>query len=248
MLLFFDESFRKSLAYHQRTFGVLAGIAIPEKEYRRVAEDMYNLKLKHLGPEFAQNKEIKGKEILKNYVFRLEEKGIRSKNLDLARDILQYLSSKHLYTFGCVCFEKRLQGFRCNDVRALDMTFRYIFERIDMFMKIKYPNQLAKIIFDDREYGINQLNSTAITNFFQRSPRGLSMDSIIKTPFFAISQAQNIGLQLADFVTTVIGLRFCSHPYIQSYFSLLGKCFFFYRLESGVQVSSLKVIRGLVSE
>jgi hypothetical protein len=120
--------------------------------------------------------------------------------------------------FGCVCFEKQLQRFQVDDVKALDKTFRYIFERIDLFMKIYHPDEMAHLIFDDRDYGINQKNSEAITNFFQRSAKGLAMDSIVKTPFFAISQSQNVGLQLADFVTTVIGLRFSSHEKIKPFF------------------------------
>ena len=140
-----------------------------------------------------------------------------------------------------------MQKFQCEDVRALDMTFRYLFERIDMFMKTKHPERMAKLVFDDRDYGINKQNAEAITNFFQRSSRGLSLDSILRTPFFAISQSQNIGLQLADFVTTVIGLRFSSHPQGQRYFQKLQACFFTYEFQ-GHRVSSLKVLRGKAAE
>ena len=34
-----------------------------------------------------------------------------------------------------------------------------------MFMKIEHPERLAKLVFDDRDYGINQKNAHAITNF-----------------------------------------------------------------------------------
>jgi hypothetical protein len=74
---------------------------------------------------------------------------------------------------------------------------------------------------------------------------GLSLDSIIKTPFFAISQAQNVGLQLADFVTAIIGLRFASNPLVAPYFSELKKCLFSYEnVETDTVINSLKVIRG----
>ncbi len=72
---------------------------------------------------------------------------------------------------------------------------------------------------------------------------GLSLDSIVKTPFFAISQAQRVGLQLADLVTTVIGLRFASHPQARPYFDMLKRCFFTYE-EHGRRRSSLKVVSG----
>lgn len=226
--------------------GALCGVAIPEKQLHRVADDVFRLKLKHFGNEFAREGEIKGKDLLKNYAFKLEASGIESRNLALARDLLNYMQAKGLHVFGCVCFEKGMQKFQCEDMRALDRTFRYVFERLDMCIKIKFPDRMAKLVFDDRDYGINKKNSEAITNFFQRSALGLSLDSIVKTPFFAISQSQNIGLQLADLVTTVIGLRFSSHPEITPYFEILKRCFFSYQ-ERGRWINSLRVLRGSVT-
>lgn len=53
---------------------------------------------------------------------------------------------------------------------------------------------------------------------------------MIRTPFFAVSQAQNVGLQLADVVTTVCGMRFAGQREIDPLFRLLGKCLSRYRL------------------
>lgn len=244
MLFFFDESFRNSLHHEGVTLGALCGVAIPEHELARVTADVYQLKLKHFGMEFAKDHEIKGKEILKNWVFRLAAKGQPSVNLAFANDLLEYLVAKKIWVFGCVCFEQEVQQFQCEDMTALDMTFRYLFERVDMFMKIKHHKSMAKLVFDDRDYSINRKNSEAITNFFQRSAVGLSLDSIVKTPFFAISQSQNIGLQLADFVTTIIGLRFSGNPQINPHFTLLKKSIFTYDNEEGIRISCLKVMRG----
>jgi hypothetical protein len=244
MFIFFDETFRQSLSDHKRPFGALCGIALPEKNLHSIAHDVYLIKYKHLGAEFAKDSEIKGKDLLKNYVWNLEEKGLQSRNLELARDLLSYIVTKRFYIFGCVCFEKEIQKFKCEDVVALDMTFRYIFERVDMFMKIEHPQKMAKIVFDDRDYGINKVNSEAITNFFQRSIQGISLDSIVKTPFFAISQSQNVGLQLADFVTTIIGLRFSSHPKIKPFFDAVRQRCFYYYQDKGKTISSLKLMRG----
>lgn len=243
MLIFFDESFRESLRYRDVSLGALCGVGIPEKQLTRVADDIYRLKLKHMGADFARGGEIKGKELLKNYVFNLASRGIKSKNLALADDLIEYIVSKKLPVFGCVCFEKELQRFQVDDVSALDKTFQYLFERIDMWMKIYHPDEMACIVFDDRDYGINQKNSEAITNFFQRSAKGLSLDSIVKTPFFAISQSQNVGLQLADLVTTVIGLRFASHRHIEPYFTGLKKSIPTY-VDNGWPKSCLKVMRA----
>ncbi|MDQ6940166.1 MAG: DUF3800 domain-containing protein [Verrucomicrobiota bacterium] len=243
MLIFFDETFRDSLSRQGTSFGALCGIAIAEKDLHRIATDVFQLKLKHFGSEFARDGEIKGKELLKNYVFRIQQNGGVSKNLRFATDLLHYLKAKHLTVFGCICFEKKLQKFRCEDMSAMDVSFRFLFQRIDMFMKIKYPERLAKLVFDDRDYGINQKNAHAITNFFQRSSLGLSFTSIIQTPFFAISQSQNVGLQLADFVTTIIGLRFASHPEIHPFWHLLRDTFFSYQAGPNFWVNSIKVMR-----
>lgn len=243
MLIFFDETFRKFLRQPSISLGALCGIGIPENELSRVAYDIYQLKLKHMDVEFARNQEIKGKELLKNYIFRLAANGIQSRNLALADDLIEYIVSKNLPVFGCVCFEKRLQRFQVADVKSLDKTFCYLFERIDNFMKLHRPDDMANIVFDDRDYGINQKNSEAITNFFQRSARGLAMDSIVKTPFFAISQSQNVGLQLADFVTTVIGLRFSAHEQIKPYFAEMRQAIPSYP-DNDRLISCLKVMRG----
>jgi len=251
MLVFFDESFRQSRSSHKRAFGVLAGVAIPEKDFHRVSTDVFQLKLKHFGHAFASEKEIKGKDLLKNRVFEHLRMGDKRPNLYFTEDLLQYLESKRLPVFGCVCFEQGIEAihrFKCTDVRTLDITFRYLFERVDMFMKIEHPNQLAKLVFDDRDYGTNHPNSAAITNFFVRSPHGLALSSILKTPFFAISQAQNVGLQLADFVTSIIGLRFESCLHIQPYFDSLKRCIYNYTDNRGRRISGLKLLRGRSSQ
>jgi hypothetical protein len=113
----------------------------------------------------------------------------------------------------------------------------------------KLPEPAAQVnygkcqVFDDRDYGINKKNAEAITNFLQRSSFGLAMDSILQTPFFAISQSQNVGLQLADLVTAVIGLRFSSHRPIEPHFAKLRQCIPYYKTNEGHMTSCLKVLR-----
>jgi hypothetical protein len=244
MLVFFDESFRTSVTQPEKSLGILCGVAISEKQMYRVAADVFQLKLKHLGAQYAREKEIKGKELLKPYTFKVEAKGITSKNLALASDLLDYIVSKNLAIFGCVCFEDGLRAFRCEDVRALDKTFRYIFERVDVYLKREHPDRMAKLIFDDRDYQTNRQNAEAITNFFMRSPAGLALDSIIKIPLFAISEAHNIGLQLADVVTTTMGLRFAGSQEVKSYWDKLKPAIYRWPTESGKMGSGLKVLRG----
>lgn len=244
MLIFFDESFRDTSTHPVRSTGTLCGIAIPEKVLHQIVVDVYQIKYNNLGEHYAKEKEIKGKDLFKNFVFNLEAKGTKSKNLLLANDLLDYISSKELKIFGCISFEQNSQAFQCQNVIALDKTFRYLFERIDVYMKKEKDSCLAKIIFDDRGYSINKLNSEAITNFFVRSPQGLAMNSIMKVPLFAISQAQNIGIQLADFVTSIISLRFSGEKKIDPYWKKLKPCIYRWKHENGITNTSIKVIKN----
>ncbi len=242
MLIFFDESFRKSESDPAVTLGGLCGIGIPERQFAIVSQDVYQLKYKHFGADFARDKEIKGKALLKNWAFKLQAKGQKSHNLDFASDLLAYIVAKHLPIFGCICFEKDMQKFQVDNVIALDRTFKFLFERVDTFMKRQHPGEMACLVFDDRAYGINHKNSTAITNFLQRSSAGLAMDSIVRTPFFAISQAQNIGIQLADFVTAVISSQFAGNQNVTSYYERLKKAVPHWQSVDGHHVTGLKVI------
>ena len=194
--------------------------------------------------EIARKMEIKGIEIFKNFAFKLEQRGIKSKNLSFASDVLDYISFKKLYVLGCVCFEEELHNFKCEDVRALDKTFVFLFERVDVLMKREFPDRFAKLIFDDRGFQINNTNSEAITNFFVRSPAGLALTSVIKTPLFAISQAHNIGLQLSDFVNYIIGSKFSGDVRLEPYWKKLKKSFYTWDGGTGFRGSSLKILRG----
>jgi hypothetical protein len=244
MLFFFDESFRQSETNPNIKLGALCGINIPESNFTEIANDVYKLKLKHFGADYASEHEIKGKELLKNFVFKLESRGMRSRNLEFSQDLLEYIRVKGLKVFGCVCFEQGIQDFKADDSAHMDRTFLYLFERVDMFMKIHHPKDKAILVFDDRDQGINGANATAITKFFQRSASGIAMDSIIPTPFTAISQAQSVGVQLADFVTAIIGIRFSGGHHIKPFFAALRPSIFEYKNDYGTWTSGVKVMRA----
>jgi hypothetical protein len=249
MLIFFDESFHNSRRDPAVSLGALCGVGIPEEQMTQIAMDIYALKYKHLGAQFASDGEIKGKELFKPWVFKLAQRGIASQNLRLGADLIDYIVGKRLPVFGCVCFQKDLQRFQATDVMALDDSFRFLLGRVDTYMKRERPDDLACVVFDDRNNGINARNAAAITNFFQRDVRGLTMDSIVRTPFFAISQAHNVGLQLADLVAAIIGLRFSSNRSIAPYYAKLRKAIPSWPSgREGFRVSGLKVMRELNDE
>jgi hypothetical protein len=163
-------------------------------------------------------------------------------NLALVEDVVRYLKKSKLPVFGTVCFEQGANEFKCNDVTALHRTFSHLFERIDICMRIRNNYEMAQIVFDDRDHGTNAKNATTITNFFRRSKFGRKLDRIIDAPLFGISQAQNVGLQLADLVTTIIAMRFEEHPNGVEFYKLLEPAIFHWEDPKGVHHSGLRVI------
>jgi hypothetical protein len=76
------------------------------------------------------------------------------------------------------------------------------------------------------------------------APRlGRGYDTILRTPFFAVSQAENVGLQLADVVTTVVAIRFEGDRRVQPLWRIFhDDTLYTYQLGS-VRHTTLKVFR-----
>ena len=240
MLIFFDETFRKHRA--GTSFGALCGIAIPEELFGTVIVDVYHLKHGSMGEQFAKERELKGTKLLKNRNLTLLQSGSRRPEVDLVFDILRYVRRQKFVTFGVVCFRAEFRTFRCADPHSLELPYRALFERIDSYMKREYPDRMAKVVFDDVDFSANANRAESITNFFNRTAIGRGFDQIIRTPFFSVSQAQNVGLQLADVVTTVYGLRFQGDARVKPLFDILKSTIYRYRLGSSA-ASTLRTLR-----
>jgi hypothetical protein len=184
----------------------LSAVQFKSHDFNDCSKEIFALKVKHLGFK-SSDIELKGKELLKNYLFKLEERGIRSRGLNLVRDVLQYTKSCGVQFFASVVFAKEEIDLSCADANQLERPFFFLFERIDLFMKENHPGLMAKIIFDDRGVQLNKCISKSVSNFFHKSRTGQSFDTIIKVPFFAMS-SENIGIQVADIGAYIIGARF----------------------------------------
>ncbi|GEM_PF-2150483 len=203
MLIFIDESWQSSEKRPDRKVGVLSAVAIHSRDFNEYSCQIWNLKVKHLGPRCGDI-EIKGQEIFRNYLFRLEWKGIRSRQLDLARDILEYAETHGAKAFASVVLDQREVDLACADDKLLERPFFFLFERINFYMQENYPDLVANLVFDDRGNRQNQKISKSVSNFFHLSSAGQEFDRIIKAPFFAIS-SENIGIQLADMIGHLVG-------------------------------------------
>jgi hypothetical protein len=205
MLFFIDESWQLT---HDGKYkaGVLSALQIKSHDFNECSKQIYNFKIKYLSWR-AGEIEIKGKDIFRNYLFGLESKGIQSKELNLARGILNYMQTMGVRLFASIVFSKEELDLSCANVNQLERPFFFLFERIDLFMKENYPGLMAKLIFDDRGIQFNKKISKSVSNFFHKSSIGQQFNTIIKVPLFAIS-TENVGIQMADVVAHILGARF----------------------------------------
>lgn len=148
MLFFIDESWQ-TIREGPMKIGVLAAASIKSHDYNACSRQLFELKLKNLGPK-AGSLEIKGREVLKNYFFNLEDKGVPSHQLNLVRDILSLMKQLDIKLFASVVLSKTEADLACADVDLLERPFLYLFERVDLYMKENHPGLMAKLIFDDR--------------------------------------------------------------------------------------------------
>ncbi len=240
MLVFLDETFRT----HKRTgvpFGALMGVGIPEDAYSAFQRDWFGLCKPYFGSVLKEEHPVHGKDLLTATTLRLMAERGYTAHWSLAEDILNDACRRGFRVFGVVCFRSEFQSFVCADESKLDLTFRYLFERIDRYMRQQFPGRFAKMVFDDRGFATNVKNGRAANNFFLRSPVGMSYDTIIKTMLHGVSK-NNVGLQLADLVSTVVGMKFQGTTGIDPLWQRVHRMLYKARVGE-ISQSSLKVIR-----
>lgn len=242
-----DETFRfaENENGQKIPFGALCGVGIPIASYSRIANAVFRLKLEFMGKEYAEEKEMKGKKLLAPRTFRLRDENPQNiqKNILFVERLLDILEKNKLYVFGCVCWDMQMSQFACRDDKMLDLTFKSLCERINMFMKREYPEKKAIIVFDNRDAGTDEKNARSVTNYLVRSNAGKRMrSSILEVPMFAISQANNVGLQLADIVATIIGIYAEGSYCIDDLYHKLHRRFYTWKDNYGKNMTTLRWI------
>ena len=165
--------------------------------------------------------EIKGAELLGNATFKSIEKQGFSYQYNLAEELLQFTIRARYPIFAVVCFDPGFHSFACRDEALLDRTFKCLLSRVNRYAECCNSGAIVKLVFDDRTHTINRDNAKAITNFLVKSPVGRGYTNILPYPFFAVSQAHNYGLQLADVLVTVIAKHFAGDKRIDALWNLL---------------------------
>ena len=245
MLVFMDETFRDAITPNGDSipFGALCGVGIPINAYSRVANAVFKLKLNTMGKEYAEEKEMKGKKLLSPRILRLKEENPEQPqtNIRFVSELLNILKKNKLPVFGCVCWDADMRKFSCRDDKVLDITFKAVCERINMYMKRECPDRKAIIVFDNRDMGTDERNAKAMTSYMVRSGAGRGMrSSILEVPLFAISQAYNVGLQLADIVTTIIGIHAEGNNKVEDLYNQIHEQLYSWKDNYGRGMSSLR--------
>jgi hypothetical protein len=241
MLLFLDETFRRN----DRTgaqFAALCGIAVAEPVFPSFLDGVYRIRRPYHGSVLDAEDELKGKIILNRSVLDARDRDGASTKWSMAEDLIHFAHRSRIKVFGVVTFDQASTTLVCDNPRALDQPFRKLFTRVDRYMKVEHPGVYVKVVFDSRQDTQNRKNSEAITNFLTRSTIGGTYDSIVRVPFFGVSQAQNYGLQVADLVTTVIGLKFSGESRVDPLWHVIQRML--YRTTLGDRrISSLALIK-----
>ena len=82
---------------------------------------------------------------------------------------------------------------------ALRLTppYRLLIERVELYMRRTEPNGLAKMIFDERNLGVDAAISRCFRSFIHATGEGRSWRHILDVPFF-VASAITPGIQVAD--------------------------------------------------
>ena len=113
MLIFLDETFRElDRGGEKHKFGAMCGVAIPIGDYTKIANTIYKLKLQHLGKDYADNSELKGKNLLSRTSFKQHEMYPEgSTNVKLIESILQFLKKSKIRYLGVSVLTKPCKVF-----------------------------------------------------------------------------------------------------------------------------------------
>jgi len=242
MLVFLDESFRRNTR-NNADLACLCGVGVPEPTLPDYLQAVYEARKGYHGVVLGEDDELKGKYLLNRPVLNEMDKRGYSYKWNLVEELLQVSLRHDVIVFGVVNFDPRWRTLVSADETSLDQPFRRLFQRIDSCMKRQHVGQYAKLIFDNRQHAQNAMNSRAITNFLTRSTLGSSFDTIIKVPFFGVSEAQNYGLQMADIVTTVVSLKFAGERRIDPLWRLIKRMLYRYEVD-GRGFTTLAVLRA----
>lgn len=196
MLFFVDESYKPTSHPNPKT--TFAGVMLREEVMRAVETDLFNLKRRFLKVAQPWEKELKGRLLL-------SRRHIESpKNRELVEELL-FLCRLHDIVPFAVVQDGTIR--LASQADLLPDLYRGILWRADTFLKQKYPQRMAVVIFDRIDRETAKKTAISFNNFMFRHRWGQGYTNLVVTPLFANSIITP-GLQIADVIAYCVNERY----------------------------------------
>lgn len=195
MWCFVDESWQSGKT---EEVGVLASVFGPQSEFSELDRELFRLRRKYYGVEHAKDlrRELKGSDLFSNASFKYQKSGY-SKNLSLARELLEWTATREIKLVGITVYGNTRPPLLAPHSKLLTQPFRELCIRLLAYSAEHKPSHL---IFDQR-IGVQEEISIAVCHYLAgiHGPRRM-----IPHPFIGVSNVWP-GLQLADIVAHILG-------------------------------------------
>lgn len=211
---FIDESWHESKTEH---VGVLAAVVCSWSTHEKLSHEMFRLRRKYFGEAHArdQTRELKGRELLSKASFKHVVAHNFSKNLTIAREILEFAHDQNIRISAGAFYGDKQPPLLSSNPKLLAPPFRELCVRL--WSHLAAPGH-AHIVFDQR-LGAQEGISIAMHNYLA----GLTAPHrLLPLPLVAVS---NIcaGLQLADIVAYIIGRHSAGDDNFRSWYKLVSR-------------------------
>ena len=217
---YIDESWREGGA---EKIGVLAATVGSDNDFENLDNKMYQVRRKYLGDDNARDKtsEIKGSQIFSNYSFKQQQRHQFSKNLALAREVLEFVKTTTICYVGVTVYGSQQPSLLAPRAKDLARPFKELCNRL----KLAIPDKERGLMVFDQRVGAQEGISVAISNYLA----GMDDDKALHPhPLVGVSNI-HAGLQLADMAAFVLGKwadgdeRFLKYYKFLSYSQLQAK-------------------------
>lgn len=211
MWFFVDESW--SPDGFSPKFGVLLGVLVKDEQLNRMDKLLFDTIRKYYGSKAAKDAhtELKGKDLLSNYVLNLTNTLLKSgalpKNICIVKEILSYpIKAKDFYlkVFASTVYsmDNKHPALLSSKPRELYEPFRKLIFNVSQAASEDAPGNKVTLVFDQR-IGAQKDIAIAIHNYIA----GTRLKNIEKYPYFAVSNVSP-GVKYADIMAYLLSKRY----------------------------------------
>lgn len=206
----------------QSTRPVLVAVCLDVSYLRTINTEIYRLKSRILKRD-SFDFEMKAKKLITPGTFRN-----RPEKREFVKSFFELLRSLDIVIFAEIM--ERPSSPPPTSYNFLPMQFRHLLYRVNRYLQLNKPDELAAIMFDGDGSHFGGL-AIRFSNWLYRSDGGQSLTHLAESPFFVDSKVTP-GIQVADMVASVIRQYeerelFNGIPAGDSYSSAIGR---YYRI------------------